>query len=87
MENKWISERLTQIQIEMNKLLDESIKLVRRSGDRLEYERALAYWHPQIQMALNNEHNYVGSSGHTLEQTIASLSTDEEDEEEEDDGA
>jgi len=86
MENKWIVDRLAKIQSEMNALLDESLRLVRRSGNNVEHERAKAYWHPQIQMALNNEHNYVGSSGWTLEQAIDSLSTEDEDEDE-DDGA
>jgi hypothetical protein len=75
--------RLVNIQNEMLELLDEASRLVRNNGGQ-EWERAKAYWVAQISMALSNNHNYVGGSMCTMEDTIENLApVEEEDSDEE----
>lgn len=66
-------ERLKEIKDTMLELLDEAIVIVRHSGDRFQYDRAKAYWHPHIQMALSDDHMYMGNDGATLDDAINSL--------------
>lgn len=79
--NDW--SRLLEIQEEMLDLIDQAKTLVRRSGNVHEYECAKAYWIANIEMALSNEHDYVGHAGRTFAETIGALEPSEEEEEEE----
>jgi hypothetical protein len=74
-------DRLREIQEEMSELLDEAKRLVQQSGDRFQIDRMKAYWHPHIQMALSDDHMYVGKDGATLEDCIESLEFEEDEEE------
>lgn len=51
-------ERLREIKNEIQERVDEALEIVRRSGNKLEYDRAKSYWHPHICMALGDEHDY-----------------------------
>jgi hypothetical protein len=75
-------DRLKEIQEEMSELLDEAKRLVQQSGDRFQIDRMKAYWHPHIQMALSDDHMYLGKDGATMQDCIESLESDCEDENE-----
>lgn len=66
-------KRLKEIKDQMLELLEEAHGLVKHSGDKFQAERAKAYWHPHIQMALTNDHWYLGKDGATLEDAINAL--------------
>jgi len=63
--------RLEEIKEEMLSLLDEAEHLVRQ--ERGVYDRAKSYWIPHIKMALTKEHEYLGGSMVTMEDTIEEL--------------
>jgi hypothetical protein len=71
------TERLEEIREEMLELLSEAEEVARQTakaaGQRVIYERAAAYWIPQIKIALKNDHGYLGSSMCSLEDTIKDL--------------
>lgn len=65
-------DRLEEIKEELLTLMDEAKHLV-RSGENLTYERARSYWIPHVIMALTKEHEYLGGSMVTMEDTIEEL--------------
>lgn len=73
MDNK--AERLMEIKEEMLELLDEARMLVRGTHEE---DRAGAYWLAHIRMALDNEHNYLGRGGCTMQSTIEALEDDQD---------
>lgn len=77
-------ERLEEIKDEIKELMEEAKHLVRRHADQIVYEQARSYWIPHILMALDKDHDYLGSSMFTMEDTICQMDDDEEDEESED---
>lgn len=64
--------RLEEIKEEMLELLDEADRLL-SGAEGMVYDRAKAYWIPHIKMALTKEHDYLGGSMETLEDTIEEL--------------
>lgn len=64
--------RLREIQEEMLNLLEEARSLVSRKSKthRMTYERMKAYWHGHIQMALTDDHMYLGSGGATMQEAV-----------------
>jgi len=62
--------RLEEIKNEMLDLLGEARELVEGTNEE---DRAEAYWLAHIEMALINEHRYVGGSMCTMEDTIEGL--------------
>ena len=80
-------DRLYGIQDEISDLVKEARDIVRNAdGYGRIYERAKSYWIPHIITALSNDHDYLGGSMCTLEDTIEELKEllEEEYEEEED---
>jgi hypothetical protein len=72
-------DRLREIKDQMVEMADEALRIVLRSGDRFQYDRAKAYWHPHIQMALSDDHRYLGRDGSTLEEAVDALEGQVED--------
>jgi hypothetical protein len=74
-------ERLVEIKEEIRELLDEAYGLVRGTSEEA---RAKGYWYAHARMALDNDHDYLGRGGYTLQETIDALEEgqDEENEEE-----
>jgi hypothetical protein len=70
-------ERLQEIQEEMLALLDEAKDILRRSDNKFLYEQARSYWLAHIKTALTNNHDYLGGSMVTMEDTIHGLEADE----------
>ena len=77
-------ERLAEIKDEIEELLDEARGII-RSGDEGAYERALVYWLAHIRTALDNDHEYLGGSMVTMQDTIDELSGADDEAETEDD--
>ena len=71
-----IKERLNEIKEQMLELLDEAIDLL---PEGMTKEHAKSYWYAQIKTALLKEHEYLGGSLVTMDDTINEL--DEESEE------
>ena len=70
------TQRLDEIKDELLELLDEAEDIVRdldTAPDKMTYNRAYAYWIPQLTMALTNEHEWLGSCSVCLEETIEDL--------------
>jgi hypothetical protein len=70
---KAVTDRLHEIKEEIKSLANEALSLVRRSGNRLEYDRSKCYWHPHVVMAVTNDHDYIGGSMASLEDVINAL--------------
>lgn len=68
-----MADRLQEIHQQMMELLEESITIVRQSGKKSLYDRAKAYWHPHIAMALSDDHSYIGKDGATMEEAVNAL--------------
>lgn len=66
-------DRLNEIKDKMLELLFDAKEIVRWSGDQHQIDRMKAYWHPHIQMALTESHDYMGNGGASLEQCIGAL--------------
>lgn len=75
-------ERLEAIRCEMQELLEEAKHLVRRSGERFEYERAKAYWIGYMDNALEDAKFPLMPC--TMGDTIRALDPGEEEDEDED---
>jgi hypothetical protein len=76
-------ERYREIIGEIKNLLDEANNIVHRSDSRLTYERARGYCHAQIACALDEEHDFLGSSMFTMANIADELEGKAEGQEEE----
>ena len=76
-------ERLEEIRDEMKELLNEAARILRK-GDDAAYERARVYWLAHIRTALDKEHDYLGGSMITMQDTIDELAEGDDDSETED---
>ncbi len=65
--------RLLEIKEEIKELANEAISVVAEETKGQIFARANAYWHPQILMTLDKEHDYMGGSMCTLEDTIKEI--------------
>lgn len=83
LENKvQTAERLGEIKDEMKQLAQEAIDMVRRLGyDSQIYNRAKGYWYAHIVMALDKEHDFLGGSMCSMQDTIDELTEEAESEE------
>jgi hypothetical protein len=63
-------ERLTAIKDELGELLREARRIVRETSEE---ELAHRYWLAAIEMALDNNHAFLGRSMHTMQETIDAL--------------
>jgi hypothetical protein len=66
-------ERLYEIEQEMLALLSEAEDIVAHSDGGRQLNRARAYWIAQIRMALNNDHEYLGSASCSMRDTTQEL--------------
>ena len=78
MDKAEVKEKLNEIKEQMLELLDEAKDLI---PEGMAKERARCYWYAHIKTALLKEHEYLGGSLVTMDDTISEL--DEETEEEE----
>lgn len=78
-------ERLQAIQEEMSELLDEAKDIIKGTNSNRIWERAKGYWVAAISMGLSKEHEYLGSAGVSMDDTLNELEglLDEEELEEE----
>ena len=75
--------RFEEIKVQIKELLDEALDLVPDGGVK---ERARAYWYPQIIVALDSNHEYMGGSMCSMEDTLNEFNEEEDyDDEEYDD--
>jgi len=79
-ENEEIAEQLYQIKEEIKDLMDNARNLLRGTDAE---DSAESYWIPHIFMALDDEHDWLGGSMHSLQDSIDELSGGDE----EDDGS
>lgn len=68
MEEEYIQE-LEEIQEELREIVSRLRYIANTVGDR----SALSYCIPQIEMAIDNNHDYLGSGTYTIEDMINSL--------------
>lgn len=80
MLDKYEHDRLKEIQNEMEDLLEEAKNLVRRSGDKLECERAKTYWIAYIESAIDGAKSPMLRC--TMGDTIIALKPSEDGDEE-----
>lgn len=67
------AERLMEIKEEIKELLHEAKNIVAQSGDERAWARAKSYWYGHIVSALDKDHEYMGSSMVTMQDTIDEL--------------
>ena len=79
MDKTEITEKLTEIKEQMLELLDEAKNLI---PEGITKERAKCYWYTHIKTALLKEHEYLGGSLVTMDDTINEISEEESEEEE-----
>lgn len=70
-------ERLEEIRLSMLEMFGEAKQIVRGASSST-YERAKAYWLAQVEMALTNDHSFLGSAGVSMEDTIKEIEPDGE---------
>jgi len=63
--------RLQDIKDEIKELVYEAQDLIPR--DTIEFSRAKSYWLPHILMALDKDHDYLGGSMCTMQETVDDL--------------
>lgn len=73
-------ERMVEIKDEIKSLVNEAMELLER--DTMIYNRATSYWFPHILMELDEEHNWIGGSMCSLQNTIDEMNEDSTDSEE-----
>ena len=71
--NQEIAEELMGIKEEIKDMI-RNAEIMLRGTD--EYNEAKSYWIPHILMALDDEHDYLGGSMNSMEDTINALSAD-----------
>lgn len=74
--------RFEEIKEQIKELLDEALDLVPEGGAKA---RAKAYWYPHIVMALDNDHEYMGGSMCSMQDTLEEFYDEEEEDFEDDD--
>ncbi|MBM2814388.1 MAG: hypothetical protein HW421_1150 [Ignavibacteria bacterium] len=72
-------EKLIEIKEQMLELLDEAKDII---PEGMAKERAKCYWYAHIKTALLKEHEYLGGSLVTMDDTINEISDEESEEEE-----
>ena len=80
MNKSEIKERLNEIKEQMLELLEEAKDII---PEGMPKERAKAYWFAHVKTALLKEHEYLGGSLVTMDDTINELEGEEDEEEEE----
>lgn len=78
MQNAKAIERLTEIKEQMLELLEEARDLL---PEGMTKERAKCYWYAHIKTAILKEHEFLGGSLLTVDDTISELGEDSEEDE------
>jgi hypothetical protein len=65
-------QRLINIKMEIKDLIAEALELI-ESESEFEGQRAERYWYAHIEMALDNDHSYLGGSMVTMEDSIEGI--------------
>ncbi|MCX7737448.1 MAG: hypothetical protein N2319_12150 [Candidatus Kapabacteria bacterium] len=78
MQNAEAIDRLTEIKEQMLELLEEAKDLL---PEGMTKERAKCYWYAHIKTALLKEHEFLGGSLVTVDDTISELGEDSEEDE------
>lgn len=78
MQNAEAIERLTEIKEQMLELLEEAKDLI---PEGMTKERAKCYWYAHIKTAILKEHEFLGGSLVTVDDTISELGEDSEEDE------
>lgn len=78
MQNAETIERLTEIKEQMLELLEEAKDLL---PEDICKERAKCYWYVHIKTAILKEHDFLGGSLVTVDDTISELGEESEEEE------
>jgi hypothetical protein len=65
---KYDLEQLTEIKEQIKDLAFDALEIL--ASDSIEYQRAYAYWYPHILMAVDNEHDFLGNSICTIDDSI-----------------
>jgi hypothetical protein len=68
-----VANQLTDIKNEIKVLIDNALHII-KNADKGEYERARMYWYAHIVMALDKEHEYLGGSMFTMQDSIDAIS-------------
>ncbi|MFZ5615540.1 MAG: hypothetical protein ACOY4L_12085 [Pseudomonadota bacterium] len=68
-----IIDELREIQMQMLEGLGQAKTLIKQIGREMTLQRAEAYWLAHIQIALTNDHGYLGNSMCSMEDTIAEI--------------
>jgi hypothetical protein len=66
-----VAVELEELRDQMRMLVDEAMSIIPR--DSATYERARSYWYPHILQALGGENEYMGSSMHSIQDSIDEL--------------
>lgn len=74
--------RFEEIKDQIKELLNEALDLVPEGGAKA---RAKAYWYPHIITALDNDHEYMGGSMCSMQDTLEEFCDEDEEEDFEDD--
>ena len=77
MDKAEVKERLNEIKEQMLELLEEAKDLI---PEGMAKERARCYWYAHIKTALLKEHEYLGGSLVTMDDTISEIEESEEEE-------
>ncbi|MBS4001163.1 MAG: hypothetical protein KGZ71_11850 [Desulfobulbaceae bacterium] len=78
MQNAEAIERLTEIKEQMLELLEAAKDLLPEGTTK---ERAKCYWYAHIKTAILKEHEFLGGSLVTVDDTISELGEDSEEDE------
>lgn len=78
MQNAEAIDRLTEIKEQMLELLEEAKDLL---PEGMIKERAKCYWYAHIKTAILKEHEFLGGSLVTVDDTISELGEDSEEDE------
>lgn len=78
MQNAEAIDRLTEIKEQMLELLEEAKDLL---PEGMTKERAKCYWYAHIKTAILKEHEFLGGSLVTVDDTISELGEDSEEDE------
>jgi len=76
-------ERMVEIKDTIKELVEEALQILDRKS--ISYSRAESYWYPHILMELDSDHQWLGGSMCTMQDTIDEMSEDEEFDEEDED--
>ena len=67
------ANQLMEIKIEIKDLVERALDIVREEGTPRMINEAKAYWYAQILTKLDKDHDYLGGSMCTMEDTIKKI--------------